>query len=92
MNKRQKKNKEDWSNLLLVNLSCIAFGFVLSTTLHLNIFGLGLAFFITSMVNYAISSRANDTYLKWDRVGLFSLIASFLLLLIAIFNALSDLH
>lgn len=86
-----KKKEDDWSNILLVNLACLVTGFIISIELK-PVVMFGLTFFITSMINYAITSRSSKNYLAWDRMGLFCLIASFVTLILAFFNSLSNLH
>lgn len=91
--KDNHKKEDDWSNILLVNLACLVIGFIISIELKpVVVFGLSLTFFVTSMINYAISSRSSKNYLAWDRMGLFCLIASFIMLILAFVDLLSNLH
>lgn len=84
--------KNNLRNGVVVNLVCLVTGFIISILLELKLFGLSLTFFLTSMINYIISSRANENYLVWDRVALFCLITSFLFLIFSFFNTISSLH
>ena len=90
MNNKKKEN--DLSNVVLVNLSCLIVGLIVSIILEWGVLGLSLTLFITSMINYTITSRSSKNYLAWDRMGLFCLIASFVTLILAFFDLLSNLH
>ena len=91
--KDNHKKEDDWSNILLVNLACLVIGFIISIELKpVVVFGLSLTFFVTSMINYAISSRSSKNYLAWDRMGLFCLIARPTMLILAFVDLLSNLH
>lgn len=86
------KKEDDWSNILLVNLVCLVIGLFIFILLEWGGFGLSWILFTISVINYTISCRATQNYLAWDRMGLFCLIASFVTLILALFELLSDLH
>jgi len=89
----QKKEKNNLSNVVLVNLVCLVIGLFISILLlEWGLFGLSLTLFVNSMINYAITSRANENYFVWDRIALICLITSFLALIFGFFDLVSNLH